>query len=113
MIALAPFGPLPDNVTPFATVTAISPARPGPKVVLAIRAPPSTVSASAATVTDPPGPDCRPVAEAAISVLPPVPSSTSAPGVVTFTEPPGAGTRGRARNVSPRGQGDLRRRYHH
>ena len=41
------------------------------------------------TVTEPPGPDCGPVAEAAIWVLAmPVPSSTSAPGVVTLTEPP-------------------------
>src|SRR5271163_1217612 len=87
---LAPVGPVPDSVTPFVTVTAISPALPGPKVVLAMRAPPSIANASAATVTEPPGPDCVPVAEAAISVLTarPAPSSTSIPGVVTVTEPP-------------------------
>ena len=87
---LAPVGPVPDSVTPFATVTAISPALPGPKVVLAMRAPPSIANASATIVTEPPGPDCAPVAEAAISVLPamPAPSSTNIPGVVTKTEPP-------------------------
>src|SRR5262249_43071066 len=41
------------------------------------------------TVTGPPGPDCGPVAEAAIWVLPtPRPSSKSVPGVVTLTDPP-------------------------
>ena len=67
----------------------MSPPLPGPAVVLAICAPPATVSVLAATITEPPGPDCGPVAEAAIWVLAtPAPSSTSAPGVVTLTEPP-------------------------
>jgi hypothetical protein len=51
--------------------------------------PPSTVRVLASTVTEPLGPDCSPVAEAAIWVLAtPAPSGTSAPGVVTSTEPP-------------------------
>ena len=66
VIPLAPPGPVPDNVALFATVTATSPPLPGPAVVAAIRAPPAMVRALAATVTEPPGPDCGPVAEAAI-----------------------------------------------
>src|SRR6266566_1829837 len=70
-------------------MTLTSPPLPGPAVELAIRAPPSTVRLLAATITEPPGPDCGPVAEAAIWVSgTPAPSSTSAPGVVTLTEPP-------------------------
>jgi len=89
VIPLAPSGPVPDNVTALPTATAMSPALPGPKEVLAIRAPPSMVRVSAVTVTEPPGPDCGPVAEAAIWVLAtPAPSSTSIPGVVTLTEAP-------------------------
>jgi len=89
VIPLAPFGPVPDKVTPLATVTSTSPPLPGPAVVLAICAPPATFKLLAATVTEPPGPDCGPIAEAAIWVLAtPAPSSTSIPGVVTMTEPP-------------------------
>ncbi len=92
LIPLAPLGPLPDKVTPLATFTVISPpllVLAVEAVVLAICAPPVTVSVSASTVTEPPGPDCGPVAEAAIWVLAtPAPSRTSAPGVVTLTGPP-------------------------
>jgi hypothetical protein len=89
VIPLAPPDPAPDNVTLFATVTATSPPLRGPAVVAAICAPPAMVSALAPTVTEPPGPDCGPVAEAAIWVLDtPAPSSVNAPGVVTSTEPP-------------------------
>ena len=103
-------GPLPDNVTPLATVTPMSPPLPGPAVELAICAPPSTVRVLALTVTEPPGPDCRPVAEAAIWVLAsPMPSSTSAPGVVTVTEPPAPGPGCRADDFSAAGEGDLPR----
>src|SRR5208282_5299813 len=43
----------------------------------------------AATVTEPPGPDCGPIAEVAIWVAgSPLPLSTNVPGVVTLTEPP-------------------------
>src|SRR5271166_911007 len=66
VIPLTLFGPVPDKVTPFATVTAMSPPLPGPAVVLAICAPPAIARLLASTVTDPPGPDCGPVAEAAI-----------------------------------------------
>jgi hypothetical protein len=86
---LAPLGPTLDKVTPFATVTAISPSLPRPAVVLAICAPPVTVRLPASSVTEPPDPDLGPVADAAIWVLAtPRPSSKSAPGVVTLTDPP-------------------------
>src|SRR5262249_37407743 len=89
VIPLVLYGPVPDNVTPFVTVTAMSPPLPRPAVELAICAPPATLRLSAAIVTGPPGPDSGPVAEAAISVFAmPVPSSTSAPGVMTLIEPP-------------------------
>src|SRR5947209_9702373 len=91
VIPLAPPGPVPDNVALFATVTATSPPLPGPAVVAAIRAPPAMVRALAATVTEPPGPDCGPVAEAAIGVLDtPAPSCITPAGSVTPTAPPAA-----------------------
>ena len=49
-------------------VTCTVPPLPGPAVALAICAPPSTLSELASTVTAPPGPDCGPIAEAAIWV---------------------------------------------
>src|SRR6202007_2696061 len=77
VIPLAPSAPLPDMVTSLPTVTSILPPLPGPAVALAICAPPETVRVFAATFTEPPGPDCGPVAEAAISVpATPAPSST-------------------------------------
>jgi hypothetical protein len=86
---LAPLGPTPDNVTPLAMVTAMSPPLPGPAVVLAICAPPEIVKLLGARVTDPAGPDCGPVAEAKTPVLATAwPSSSIAPGVVTVTDPP-------------------------
>src|SRR5215469_14915323 len=70
-------------------VTCTVPPLPGPAVELAICAPPWTVRLSAPTVTEPPGPECRPVAEAAIWLgAIPMPSSARAPGVITVTEPP-------------------------
>ncbi len=72
-----------------ATMPLTSPPLPGPAVELAICAPPSTVRLLAVTVTEPPGPDCGPIAEAAIWVLAtPAPLRTSVPGVVTVTKPP-------------------------
>ena len=114
VIPLAPPGPVPDNVTLFATVTATSPPWPGPTVVAAICAPPAMVRASAATVTEPPGPDCAPVAEAAIWVLEtPAPSSISVPGVVTSTEPPAPVPAVVLEISAPDSDRDLRRRHHH
>jgi hypothetical protein len=63
---LAPFGPVPDKLTPLATVTSTSPPLPGPAVELAICAPPWTLRLLAVTVTEPPGPEFVAVAEAAI-----------------------------------------------
>ena len=62
--------PLPGSVKvngPCAVICTLPPF-PSPAVRLAICAPPSTVRALALTITEPPGPDCRPVAEAAIWV---------------------------------------------
>jgi hypothetical protein len=71
-------------------ITFTVPPSPGPDVVLAIYAPPFTVKLPAVTDTEAAGPDCRPVADAAIWVLAiPAPLSTNAPTVVTKTEPPG------------------------
>src|SRR6266446_5702137 len=82
-------GPASGSAISEATVMLTSPPLPGPAVELAISAPPFTVRLLALTVTEPPGPDCDPIAEAAIWVLAtPAPSITSAPGVVTLTEPP-------------------------
>src|SRR5262249_39261106 len=62
---------------------------PGPAVELAISAPPAILKLPAATLTFPPGPDCGPVAEAAIAVAAsPAPASNSAPLAVTSTRPP-------------------------
>ena len=89
VIRLAPLGPWPESVTPSATVTVTAPPLPGPAVELAICAPPSMPRLPARIVTEPPGPDRGPMAEAAIWVLAtPALSSTSAPDVVTLTEPP-------------------------
>src|SRR5207244_11930853 len=72
-----------------ATMTLTSPPLPGPAVELAIWAPPSTVRLPAFTLTEPPGPDCGPIAEAATWVLAtPAPARTSAPGGGTVTKPP-------------------------
>src|SRR6266446_6192879 len=82
-------GPASGSTISEATVMLTSPPLPGPAVELAISAPPFTVRLLALTLTEPPAPDCGPIAEAAIWVLAtPEPSSTSAPGVVTVTEPP-------------------------
>src|SRR5207248_5525253 len=58
VIPLAPPGPVPDNVTPFATVTATSPPLAGPAVVAEIGAPRVVGGGMAAMVTEPPAPDC-------------------------------------------------------
>jgi hypothetical protein len=72
-----------------ATVISTSPPLPRPAVELAICAPPSTIRLLAFTVTEPPGPDCGPIADAAIWVFgSPPPLRSSAPRVVTLTEPP-------------------------
>jgi hypothetical protein len=49
-----------------ATVTLTSPPLPCPAVEQAICAPPSMARALALAITEPPGPDCGPIAEAAI-----------------------------------------------
>jgi hypothetical protein len=85
---LVVIAPLPARLSDPAVIV-VEPPAPIPAVVLAIWAPPCTVRVFARTVTAPPGPDCAPVAEAAIWVPEtPIPSSASGPGVVTATEPP-------------------------
>src|ERR1700730_5228223 len=82
-------GPRSGSTMSEATKTSTSPPLPGPAVELAICAPPSTVRLLAFTVTEPPGPDCRPIADAAIWVFgSPPPLRSSAPRVVTLTDPP-------------------------
>ena len=69
-------------------MTCTLPPLPGPAVELAICAPPSTIRPPALTVTEPPVPDCGPVAEAAIWVLGPRPVEHQQAGRCHWTEPP-------------------------
>jgi hypothetical protein len=82
-------GPRSGSTISEAAAILTSPPLLGPAVELAICAPPWTVRLLAVRVTEPPDPDCDPMAEAAIWVLAsPAPLRISAPGVATFTEPP-------------------------
>ena len=86
---LASLGPTPENVTPSATATAMSPPLPGPAVELAICAPPFDGQGVGCDGHRAARLGLRPGRRGGdLGLAPPAPSSSSAPGVVTLTDPP-------------------------